>query len=158
MGAIAALVRHLSEVRRLRPENSRGPVDVFRFSGGEEFRDWAAVARCFASDKVAAPVEVVLQAVGDHLGLRQQPRERRQVAAEQVLDQRIVRAAEDGAVRRRACRSAPATRRRPAATRPSSSASGAPLLDGAGQLRAGLLHHGDLAGSACGSPPGRRAR
>ena len=90
------------------------------------------------------PRQIVLQAVGHHLGLRQQPRERRQVPAEQVLDQRIVRAAEDRAMRRRAAASAPAGRRRPAATSASSSCLRRALLDGAGQLRAGLLHHRHL--------------
>ena len=96
------------------------------------------------ADIVRMPREIVLQAVGHHLGLRQKARERRQVAAEQVLDQRKVRAAEDRPMRRRAAGLRQQRRRRPALTRASSSASGRAVLDGAGKLRAGLLHDRDL--------------
>ena len=91
------------------------------------------------------PREVILEAVGDDLGLREDARERRQVAAEQVLDERKVRAAEDGPVRGRA-----AGLREHAADALLDKALelgfGRLLLDGAGESRADLLHDDDACG------------
>jgi hypothetical protein len=53
---------------------------------------------------VGVPLQIVLQTVSDDLGLRQQARGRGKVPAEQVLDERKMRAAEDRPMRRSAIR------------------------------------------------------
>ncbi len=107
--------------------------------------------------------EIVLEAVGHHLGLGENAGGRRQMAAEQGLDEGEMCAAEDGAVGRRPFRLGEGRLDARHDERLEVGFGGA-LLDGPGQLRAHLLHDrdaraalADLLGIDVGGDRARRA-
>jgi hypothetical protein len=128
------------EVQALAGKDARPRARLVRVAGGEQH---AARRGQHVSPVVRMARKIVLEAVGNDLRLGQDARRGRKVAPEKVLDEREMRAAEDGAVRRLAgCLGHGAgdggldqalelgVRRA--------------LLDGTGQRRANLLDDGDL--------------
>src|SRR6185295_10830035 len=93
----ACSVRQVAEGGGVRPEDARHPPDAVGLAGRQQERLAARVAALAQESRMS--MEIVIQTVGHDLWLRQQPCEGREIPAEQWFHQRIVSAAENGAMR-----------------------------------------------------------